>query len=73
MITTIRIDGKKKNIRISDKDRLGGERLREKLGFKSFNGLVAWLMIKYEDDRQFISSLSEYVRYCLKREIIKNE
>lgn len=71
MNTTIRFEGKRHNIEIPEKDRLASYRLVKKLNFDSYNGLITWLIYKYEDDRQFLPNFAEYVRYCIKRELKK--
>ena len=69
MKTTLRIGGKRYHIDIPEKERFAMQRMKERLNFKSINGLVTWLLIKYEDDREFVQDFPEYVRYCIRREM----
>lgn len=70
MITTLRDEnGKRMDVDIPERDRLEMQRKLEKLGFKSINGYVLWLDLKYTKEREFFTSYPEYIRYCIKKEL----
>lgn len=65
--STIYFEGKRMVVHFVEKDRLEAQRIKEKLGFNSFSGLIEYVSRKYNKDRKHFKFTAGYLRYCLSK------